>query len=126
MERKTKQEALDDVANKYPVIPPLGFIYRDTDSIRTEEVAKKIRVMDYGKFDHTKFHDLSEIVNLLRRPRSHFMAGVIHGYSYPIMIRTTSDGFGVIFWSSYGAEKIFFTLIDDEIERRIKRVVMKV
>lgn len=85
----------------------------------------KVRVMDYGKLEETTLKDLCKFDNLRRRPRTLFMEAVIHGYSYPIMTRTTSDNFRVIFWSSYGTEKIFFTLIDDEIDRRIERVIME-
>ena len=125
MKKKTKYSATRDFSSKYPDNSPRPFIYKDTDSVRVIETVKKIRVLDYGKFEITKFHDLSSLVNLFRSTREHFMAFVVHGSGYPIMVRTTADGFGVIFWSSYGTEKFFFTLIDDEIERHIERVTPK-
>lgn len=125
MKKKTEYSATRDCPSRYPDNSPRPFIYKDTDSIRAIETVKKIRVLDYGKFETTKIRDLSSLQNSFRRTRSLFMSCVVHGESYPIMVRTTADGFGVVFWSSYGTEKIFFTLIDDEIECHIERVTPK-
>ena len=83
---------------------------------------KKIRVLDYGKFEQTKISDLSKLVNMRRCPKSLFMSRVINGDAYTIMVRSTCDHFGVIFWSSCGSQQLYFTLIDSEIESHIERI----
>lgn len=85
---------------------------------------KHINVLDYGKFEQTKLKDIFKLPFTEFRDVDRAICSLFNDRSeaYAIMVRTTSDGFPLLFWSNGRSSVTFFTLVTPDIAAHIERI----